>query len=169
MNALALNGRQARWATELAPYDFNIVYRSGKTNPADGPSRRPDYDTKDSPDMSMLPILQSKIDSRDTIAYIRMLPTLMNKLSVLFMRGYGQQPNRGRVGPISKKFFQLSPIPEGLRNPSGNPKTPQEKPTVLTSQCNLCYLIPRILAVEAIVNEDPFEPECYGNCYVITT
>jgi len=27
----------------LAPYDFTIYYRKGKLNPADGPSRRPDY------------------------------------------------------------------------------------------------------------------------------
>jgi hypothetical protein len=38
-----LNGRQARWCFELTPYDFTIRYRTGLTNPADGPSRRPDY------------------------------------------------------------------------------------------------------------------------------
>jgi hypothetical protein len=38
-----LNGRQARWCFSLMPYDFTIRYRPGSTNPADGPSRRPDY------------------------------------------------------------------------------------------------------------------------------
>lgn len=38
-----LNGRQARWAERLADFDFTIEYRTGKTNPADGPSRRPDH------------------------------------------------------------------------------------------------------------------------------
>jgi hypothetical protein len=39
----ALNGRQARWAIALSEYDFIIVHRPGKKNPADAPSRRPDY------------------------------------------------------------------------------------------------------------------------------
>ncbi len=38
-----LNGRQARWCFHLTPYDFTIRYRKGAENPADGPSRRPDY------------------------------------------------------------------------------------------------------------------------------
>lgn len=42
-----LNGRQARWAEALARYDFYIEYRPGKANPADGPSRRPDYQPLD--------------------------------------------------------------------------------------------------------------------------
>ncbi|KFZ00320.1 hypothetical protein V498_00155 [Pseudogymnoascus sp. VKM F-4517 (FW-2822)] len=43
MTKRSLNGRQARWAESLARYDFYIEYRPGKANPADGPSRRPDY------------------------------------------------------------------------------------------------------------------------------
>src|SRR6266852_1272994 len=38
-----INGRQARWLIYLTPYDFIIRYRPGLLNPADGPSRRPDY------------------------------------------------------------------------------------------------------------------------------
>jgi hypothetical protein len=45
-----LNRRQARWAIELAAFDFVIIYRRGKDNPADGPSRRPDYATVDPDD-----------------------------------------------------------------------------------------------------------------------
>src|SRR5438270_474798 len=33
---------QARWAERLAAFDFEIQYRKGSTNPADGPSRPPD-------------------------------------------------------------------------------------------------------------------------------
>jgi transposase InsO family protein len=43
MTTKELTRRQARWAEELAAYDFVIEHRSGKTNPADAPSRRPDY------------------------------------------------------------------------------------------------------------------------------
>ena len=38
-----VNGRQARWLVYLTPYDFIIYHRPGILNPADGPSRRPDY------------------------------------------------------------------------------------------------------------------------------
>jgi Reverse transcriptase (RNA-dependent DNA polymerase)/RNase H-like domain found in reverse transcriptase/Integrase zinc binding domain/Chromo (CHRromatin Organisation MOdifier) domain/Integrase core domain len=38
-----VNRRQARWAEQLAAYDLEIVYRPGSQNPADAPSRRPDY------------------------------------------------------------------------------------------------------------------------------
>ena len=38
-----LNGRQARWAMLLSAFDFTITHRAGKLNPADTPSRRPDY------------------------------------------------------------------------------------------------------------------------------
>ncbi len=39
----ALMGRQAKWWETLSGNDLNIVYRAGKKNPADAPSRRPDY------------------------------------------------------------------------------------------------------------------------------
>jgi transposase InsO family protein len=38
-----INGKQARWLVYLTPYDFIIRHRPGLLNPADGPSRRPDY------------------------------------------------------------------------------------------------------------------------------
>lgn len=37
------SARQARWAMRLAPFDFSIEHRAGSKNPADAPSRRPDY------------------------------------------------------------------------------------------------------------------------------
>jgi hypothetical protein len=36
--------RQARWAEILSSYDFVIEHLDGKKNPADGPSRRPNYE-----------------------------------------------------------------------------------------------------------------------------
>jgi len=39
-----LSRRQARWAEILSSYDIVIEHLEGKKNPADGPSRRPDYE-----------------------------------------------------------------------------------------------------------------------------
>ncbi|SLM37983.1 gag polymerase env [Lasallia pustulata] len=38
-----LTRRQLKWVEKLAEYDFNVTYREGKKNPANGLSRRPDY------------------------------------------------------------------------------------------------------------------------------
>jgi transposase InsO family protein len=56
-----LNGRQARWAMILSAYDFVISHRAGKLNPADAPSRRPDYDDGVKAANRMLPTLFSKL------------------------------------------------------------------------------------------------------------
>ena len=56
-----LNARQARWALFLGAFDFQIYHRSGKTNPADGPSRRPDYFTANEAVNQLLPTLQRKL------------------------------------------------------------------------------------------------------------
>ena len=43
MTTKQLQGRQIRWAEYLAAFDFEIRWRKGKDNPADGLSRRPDH------------------------------------------------------------------------------------------------------------------------------
>jgi len=60
MTTKELNGRQARWAEKLARFDFVIQHRSGKSNPADAPSRRPDYEMSEAERASVaLPTLQN--------------------------------------------------------------------------------------------------------------
>ena len=61
MTKKELNRRQARWAERLSAFDFEIVYRSGKLNPADGPSRRPDYELPQEASSALLPTLQQKL------------------------------------------------------------------------------------------------------------
>lgn len=66
MSQTRLNGRQTRWLIKLLPYDFRIFYRKGALNPADGPSRRPDYlaDTDrmgDTVVSQLLPTLRARI------------------------------------------------------------------------------------------------------------
>ena len=43
METKSLNNRQVRSYLKLTKYDFTMFHRPGKLNPADGPSRRPDY------------------------------------------------------------------------------------------------------------------------------
>ena len=56
-----INGRQARWLVYLTPYDFIIKHRPGLLNPADGPSRRPDYKAQEEPSLVQKDLLASKL------------------------------------------------------------------------------------------------------------
>jgi hypothetical protein len=56
MSTKVLNRRQARWAELLADYDFILTHTPGKRNPADGPSRRPDYAENPLPIGSLIPL-----------------------------------------------------------------------------------------------------------------
>lgn len=67
MNVKVLSGRQARWAMKIAAYDFIIKHRAGRTNPADAPSRRPDYQSVNTEVTRLLPTLQRKLSMIDTI------------------------------------------------------------------------------------------------------
>jgi len=56
-----INGRQARWLVYLTPYDFIIKHRPGILNPADGPSRRPDYKAQEEPSLVQKDLLASRL------------------------------------------------------------------------------------------------------------
>jgi hypothetical protein len=64
-----INGRQARWLVYLTPYDFIIKHRPGLLNPADGPSRRPDYlaIALKEPSLALKDLLASKLESYLTL------------------------------------------------------------------------------------------------------
>src|SRR5438552_4100826 len=62
MTTKELTRRQARWAEKLSAFDFEIVHRAGKANPADGHSRRPDYEPDENWENDiLLPTLQNKL------------------------------------------------------------------------------------------------------------
>ena len=63
-----INGRQARWLVYLTPYDFIIRHRPGLLNPADGPSRRPDYlaMAQKEPSTTQKDLLASKLVGSDS-------------------------------------------------------------------------------------------------------
>ena len=43
MTSWVLNQHQARWSMFLSEFDFKLEYAPGKKNPADRPSRHPDF------------------------------------------------------------------------------------------------------------------------------
>ena len=47
MTTKELTRRHARWWEKLSAFNFEITYRPGRLNPADPPSRRPDYEGAD--------------------------------------------------------------------------------------------------------------------------
>src|SRR5438045_3576290 len=57
--------KQARWLVYLTPYDFVIKHRPGTLNPADGPSRRPDYKAQEEPSLVQKDLLASKLVESD--------------------------------------------------------------------------------------------------------
>jgi RNase H-like domain found in reverse transcriptase/Reverse transcriptase (RNA-dependent DNA polymerase)/Integrase zinc binding domain/Chromo (CHRromatin Organisation MOdifier) domain len=63
-----LSPRQCRWVEHLQGFDFQVLYRPGHKNPADAPSRRPDY----------APSGEEKLEASKSL-----LPTLQHKLSLL--------------------------------------------------------------------------------------
>src|ERR1700738_2599078 len=79
MNTKVLNRRQARWAELLTGYDFVLVHTPGSSNPADGPSGRPDYATDvPQPSGTLLPpsVFQSSVSSVSSARIFHVSATL---------------------------------------------------------------------------------------------
>ena len=77
MSQTMLNGHQAHWLLQLAPYDFTIHYHKGSLNLADGPSCRPDY-------------LAEQEAVKET-AVGKLMPSLVNKLAIAATIRAGEQ------------------------------------------------------------------------------
>lgn len=124
-----LNGRQARWCMYLAPFEFVIKHRPGKSNPADAPSRRPDYEGSLGTQTELLNPLQKKMESpRVQVFTIRHLT----------QRGPESVPDQGDLvyeehpEDDSKESAGNSPVDNDLEyweDPEDleGPETPQEK------------------------------------------
>src|SRR5437763_5929832 len=85
----ALTRRQARWSEMLSSYDVVIKHRPGKKNPADAPSRCPDYVSAGAQENNKfrmhLPIEGSSteaIGSRSAMATSNTPPTVLDKAQV---------------------------------------------------------------------------------------
>ena len=107
MTKRVLSGRQARWAESLAEFDFVIEYRAGKTNPADGPSRRPDH--RGSEPNRCVPEEEEE----------SCLPTLHNKLRVM---GLAQLNFVYTAGRESERIANLTHNGTAERSECVNPK-----------------------------------------------
>jgi hypothetical protein len=56
----------------LAGYDFKIHYQKGTANPADTPSKRPDYNKSNRPqDLAWLPTFQNKLKESFAVKWIK--------------------------------------------------------------------------------------------------
>ena len=166
MNVKELNGRQARWAMKLAAYDFTILHRPGKTNPADGPSRRPDYMEQANRSLNgLLPTLQAKL-------------TLLE--SVLLR---GDQGARTLLASLLEKqpaccnhsIGELRELQPGLDTPGsfGPEKPAQPKrdaagmlyPVAGTAGCK--QLVPRTMACNVATRETAYGPETQSTLELI--
>lgn len=73
-----LTRRQARWAVVLSTIDFVIVHRPGKRNPADGPSRRADYQSESA---EPKPLLRLEGQTIDSLLLLNGQPDILNLIT----------------------------------------------------------------------------------------
>ena len=143
MNIKVLSGRQARWAMKLAAYDFVIMHRSGKTNPADAPSRRPDYQSINTEVTRLLPTLQKKLSKIDSLC-VGYTPGIRTVLAALRydlrskIASSGIEPLENLEGETSKSITSLDEESD-------------------TFEVGLTQCIPRAVAVALSDEEKPLE------------
>jgi transposase InsO family protein len=140
-NVKQLNGRQARWAMLLSAYDFVIVHRAGKTNPADAPSRRPDYAGVEKSVDELLPTLHRKLAIAPREVVIEALSVWQSKGVSIWDAPYTilQRENEGEPGQI------LALTRAGHRHQDQDRAPETVNPGV-----------PRILATEMLQKEGPY-------------
>ena len=108
MTTKELSPKQARWAEELSRFDFEVEYKPGPENAADGPSRRPDY-------------AQGMVVGEQQALRNAMLPTLQQKL---------------RIWTLAKSMaYSVVQAARGADHPGGAPRAtrqyPEDAPVIL--------------------------------------
>jgi len=186
MTTKQLNGRQIRWAMNLSTFDFEITYRPGATNPADAPSRRPDYNTPVEPGLhDLLPTFQNKMRG-NLVARITQVSDLVRNSAVVTVtralkecEGMGMRPlsqgtasrreDGGEVGALTLRAKaaecegdrgRIECLPREGMNPLLEPTRGPEKPTCST---RLGYhLVPRMVARVCALSETPYDRTSTG-------
>ena len=79
----------------LAPYNFIVHHLPGKSNPADAPSRRPDYASVTQEINGLLPVLQKKL----SLSEIALADGPTSASSTMQQ----EEPRDARMGPAAKE------------------------------------------------------------------
>ena len=95
MRQQRLNGRQACWCMFLSPFNFVIKHRAGKNNPADAPSRRPDYEGEPMTNRELLPDLQRKMAAAQSV-----------EEAPMHRRRHGETPTRPKRSSVLEQAKQ---------------------------------------------------------------
>jgi hypothetical protein len=127
METKVLNYRQVRAYERLTGYNFVITHRAGKLNPADGPSRRPDY------------IQESQSPSqKGNEAYIEPMRALLSRkdhaepliVAVITRSSRTEVDNRGLPPRTRRRRYPLPPIigeePEEVQDSEPAPTVVEE-------------------------------------------
>jgi hypothetical protein len=156
MSQTTLNGRQARWLMQLAPYDFSIHYRKGSLNPADGPSRRPDYMEDEAPNTTVS----------------RLMPTLANKLAAAPCGAGGQLSVKGfdpyavsLIRAVSLQVATRSAVRQAVAydklNTFGEKATSTDICDDVATSMDICDdTTPSMSIVELIRDAQELDPQC---------
>jgi len=91
MTTKELNRGQTRWAEQLSAFNFQIEHRPGN-NPADAPSRRPDY-SQNYAERPIFPPLQNKLQSGFFTAELDDLHSVF-KLAMSKLLAHGQKASK---------------------------------------------------------------------------
>src|SRR5438045_4803866 len=89
----------------FTPYDFVIKHRPGTLNPADGPSRRPDYKAQEEPSLVQKDLLVSKL--------VESNPDLLETARL----NSGASPSRQPISGTSPLRQSICPGTSPLRQP----------------------------------------------------
>ena len=111
MTTKSLQGRQIRWAEYLSAFNFEIRYRKGKENPADGLSRRPDHKEEDEAEehpLKGLILLRTRDQSgshvQSTAHYSKATVGLLTR----GMARNAQEASRMKILPIGEDGMRVS-------------------------------------------------------------
>ena len=108
INVKLLNGKQIKWAVKLAVYNFVILHHSGKSNPADAPSRQPDYQKEKQMMNHLLSSLQQKLVQAKNLKTYKQ-PVVVQLESLLY--SLWEKSNISQTRPENLKI-QSSEIPD---------------------------------------------------------